>query len=106
MAEFPNFYSTAHLMSATSCQWAGSTWAYDELSFGFIATSLRIVNTCGDPLYYGLKAGSLTTRDAYIAGCSPLQIDGGIRAVSLSLMTTSSSSTSRPRIAVSAWASA
>lgn len=105
MSESPNWYSTHHLMSATSCQWAGSTWAYDTLDFGFTAIGVRILNTCGDDLYYSLRAKSLTTGDGYIAGCSAVQIDG-VRAASLTLMTTSSSCTARPRVSVAAWASA
>mgnify|MGYP001559006824 CR=1 FL=1 len=107
MSETPNYYSTAHLMSATSCQWGGSTWATDTLAFGFVATGLRVLNSCGDPLYYSLKGYQpLTTGDGYIAGCSALQIESGLRIGGMTLMTTSSSCTSRPRVGITAWGSA
>lgn len=105
MSDTPNFFSTHHLMSATSCQWGGSTWAYDTIAFGFPASHVRIVNACGDRLWYSLKTAALTTKDGFLRGCSEVQIDG-VLVGAVTLMTTSSSCSSRPNVSVSAWASA
>lgn len=102
------FYSTGHSMSASSCSWPGSAgeWVYDTLAFGFPAVGARVYNTCGDRLFYTLGAGAPSTAADLIAGCSALVIDHLPSVGGISLMTTSTSCTSRPLVGVSAWASA
>ena len=104
MSESPQFYSTGHSMSASS-SWTGGFFPVDLLDFGFPASGLRVYNTCGDRLFFGLGKVPTTGGD-YIAGCSALIIDRLPPTGGLELLTTSSSCTSRPIVGVSAWASA
>lgn len=99
----PNFYSTGHWM--TTC---GDGLTSETLSFGFIASGLRIANTCTDPLYVNLDEAAATTKMAFIVGCSAMVLDGSIKTSGVGLMTTSTSTGSglpaaRPRVSVSAW---
>ena len=105
MAETPNVFSTDHRM--TTC---GDGKTAEHLVFGFAATGLRIFNTCSDPLFYNLQT-TATTADDFIAGCSavvlnPLPAFGGVSLVTTSTSTAGGAAVARPRVGVSAWASA
>lgn len=102
----PNSFSTDHRMTTCGSD-AGATQS-EVLSFGFLASSLRLHNTCTDPLYVNLAEEAATTLMAYIAGCGVVQLDGTIRVGGLGLKTTSTSTTggvptARPRVTVLAW---
>ena len=100
-------YSTAHLMSASSCSWPGSAgeWVTDLLLFGFPAEGVRVYNSCGDRLFYSLS-GAPSTKNDFLAGCSALVLDGLLPIGGIHLMTTATSCTLRPLVGVSAWRSA
>lgn len=104
MAESPNFFSTMHLM--TTC---GDGQAPELFTWGFAATGLHIQNSCSERLFFNLQT-SATTQDDFIAGCAALALNQMPPFGGLSLRTTSTSTgildTVRPRVGLSAWASA
>ena len=102
--ESPNAYSTYHQMSASSSL-TGGFFPVDVLAFGFPAARVRINNACSDRVFYGFGSGGASTASDFVAGCQAVVIDGA-QFGGLQLLSTTSSSTARPLVGVSAWASA
>ena len=108
------YFSTMHLMTtpwpASASSWAGGSLPVDELRFGFAAYGVRVFNSCSDRLFFNLSTQATTGND-FISGCSAMVLDklpvaGYQEVTSLFLLTTTSSSTARPTVGISAWASA
>ena len=104
----PNFYSTGHVM--TTCGADVNATQAETLTFGFVARSLRIVNTCGDPLYFSLDPNTTaSTGSATIAASGgAFQTEDSLSIETLTLKTTSTSTAggvplARPKDSVMAW---
>ena len=103
------YYSTGHLMSASS-SWTDAFRPVDTLTFGFPARTIHICNSCGDRLWFNLASAATTLVD-FVRGCSELLLQdlpgaGYQEVTGLSLLTSSSSCTSRPLVGITAWGSA
>jgi hypothetical protein len=100
-------FSTNGALAASSC--GANALGQSLLEFGFPASGLRIVNTCGVRMYLNLAGQAATTAMGFLATGETFNLQGeGFRTCGLGLTSTSTSTAAgaQPLYGVTAWASA
>lgn len=100
-------FSTNGALAASSC--GANALPQPIFDFGFAASALRLVNTCGPRMFFNLSGDPATTADGYLTCGDTLEvIGGGFASTGLGLASTSTSTGSggQPIYGVTAWASA